>query len=390
MTYYSIILISLLISISIIVFAYAETIENNPDDLQNSKILIFDDNFENMYDSWIDLAPEAKHWWMWHPRYNIILPWMNDELQLVASAKYCFDACVMKMKNSIDLTPYSTAELSFWASVVTWADERDFFSLDFLDGDISTNILTFSYNSSHPVGWNSYTFDLANYLNSTEFNLVLTMHSTTRNNIGEVGHLQITGTKIIDNSPPEISLLGPNPQFVYLHDSYTEYGSVAVDDVDGDITDDIIIDTSSIPDELSLGTYLVKYTVMDSTGNLSSIERTIHVYSKSASQGLIQINDPLDEFIFTHGESIDFWATVFDLNDGYLGDKIQWYSNIDGYLGTGKHITVNDLSPTFSNMSDLIRIHGLPMPAHEIIALVKNSNGDILISGFILVLFIQE
>jgi hypothetical protein len=71
----------------------------------------------------------------------------------------------------------------------------------------------------------------------------------------------------IDITPPVITIAGSE---------YVDAGATAVDDVDGDVTDRIEIDSNVNP--LESGTYRVIYSVVDSTGNKASKMRYVIVY----------------------------------------------------------------------------------------------------------------
>lgn len=77
--------------------------------------------------------------------------------------------------------------------------------------------------------------------------------------------LLIACGKEIDNTPPEITLKGNNPMNVDTDSEYVEPGATVIDDVDGDISDQLIIvgdvDTSTE------GTYYIKYNAIDNAGN---------------------------------------------------------------------------------------------------------------------------
>lgn len=80
-----------------------------------------------------------------------------------------------------------------------------------------------------------------------------------------------------DTEPPVIMLNGVNPQFVEVGTSYSELGATATDNVDGDITSLININSSSVNTTI-LGTYEVKYDVVDSSGNEAlQVIRTVNV-----------------------------------------------------------------------------------------------------------------
>lgn len=83
--------------------------------------------------------------------------------------------------------------------------------------------------------------------------------------------------KGIDTTPPVIELVGANPQTLTEGGEYVELGATAVDALDGDLTDDIVIDSSAVnmavPD-----TYQVTYNVTDAAGNpATQVTRTVIV-----------------------------------------------------------------------------------------------------------------
>jgi len=80
-----------------------------------------------------------------------------------------------------------------------------------------------------------------------------------------------------DTVPPVITLLGNNPQIITTGTAYTELGATATDDVDGDISGSIVIDSSAV-DTSTAGSYSVTYDVSDSSGNAAvTVIRTVTV-----------------------------------------------------------------------------------------------------------------
>lgn len=69
-----------------------------------------------------------------------------------------------------------------------------------------------------------------------------------------------------DTTRPVITLVGANPQTVEVGRAYVELGATATDNVDGDLSDEIVIDASAV-DTGSPGSYSVTYNVSDSSGN---------------------------------------------------------------------------------------------------------------------------
>ena len=79
-----------------------------------------------------------------------------------------------------------------------------------------------------------------------------------------------------DTTPPEITLIGAASVTVAEGDTYADEGATATDDVDGDITSQIV--TVDPVDTSTPGTYEVTYNVSDSAGNAAAeVVRTVTV-----------------------------------------------------------------------------------------------------------------
>ncbi|MCY6354598.1 immunoglobulin-like domain-containing protein [Clostridium sp. ZS2-4] len=99
-----------------------------------------------------------------------------------------------------------------------------------------------------------------------------------------------------DKKKPVITLNGDTEITLNLGDKYEELGAVAVDDVDGDITDKIEIRVNGKDEKVNTdkeGTYVITYNVSDNAGNKADeILRTVVV--KSAEEGEKDIVVPSD------------------------------------------------------------------------------------------------
>jgi len=85
-----------------------------------------------------------------------------------------------------------------------------------------------------------------------------------------------------DTTPPVLTLLGDNPVNLIVGASYTDLGATATDNVDGDVTANIM--TVNPVDTTTAGTYTVTYDVNDTAGNdAESVIRTV-VVNKPANQ----------------------------------------------------------------------------------------------------------
>ena len=78
-----------------------------------------------------------------------------------------------------------------------------------------------------------------------------------------------------DTVPPDITLLGSATVTVQQGGNYVDAGATATDNVDGDITDRIVIDNPV--DASTAGTYTVTYSVEDTAGNSAVATRAVIV-----------------------------------------------------------------------------------------------------------------
>jgi|GEM_PF-1832213 len=81
---------------------------------------------------------------------------------------------------------------------------------------------------------------------------------------------------VVDTTPPVITLKGANPLKLAVGDPYNEAGATAVDNVDGDLTAAIVVG-GDVVDTSKEGTYLVTYSVSDSSGNAATATRSVIV-----------------------------------------------------------------------------------------------------------------
>lgn len=126
-------------------------------------------------------------------------------------------------------------------------------------------------------------------------------------------------------SVPVITLLGANPAAAECGIEYVDAGAVASDDVDGDITDDIIV--SGSVDTNTPGEYLLTYSVSGPTGSAVEVNRTV-IVSDSESP-TISLVGPGSVTVECGSIYTDAGATAADLCDGNLGNSLLLEGNVD-------------------------------------------------------------
>jgi len=180
--------------------------------------------------------------------------------------------------------------------------------------------------------------------------------------------------QVIDDISPEIKILGHDKIILAEGREFTDPGAKASDNYDGDITDKIVIDKSSL-DINKIGTYKVIYTIKDSSGNEAKTEREVEIRKKGdANQRIAVLNyhfffeenekDICRESICEHMDDFREQLNYLRDNNYYtatMEEFVKWmYKEIDlpektvlitvddGSWGTGK-INGNHLIPTLES-----------------------------------------
>ena len=116
--------------------------------------------------------------------------------------------------------------------------------------------------------------------------------------------VQVTRTvQVVDTTPPVITLTGSSTVTLEVGSSYTDLGATALDNYDGDITTEISLEGGSLTiDTCILGTYTIKYNVVDSSGNIADeVVRNITIFGlDSDNDGIGDVCDNDDD-----GDGID-------------------------------------------------------------------------------------
>ncbi|WP_411893900.1 immunoglobulin-like domain-containing protein [Winogradskyella sp. A2] len=139
---------------------------------------------------------------------------------------------------------------------------------------------------------------------------------------------QVTRTVTVnpDATPPVITLNGASVIELIEGDTYTELGATATDNIDGDITANIVIG-GDVVDTNTVGTYLVTYNVSDASGNAANeVTRTVNVSAAPTCSDGIQNGD--ETGVDCGGSCAPCTPTDVILNEGYF--ETGWDSWIDG------------------------------------------------------------
>lgn len=146
-------------------------------------------------------------------------------------------------------------------------NEPGFTAIDTEDGDISANVI------ATPDVINSPTLINTSAENLTGVQIAYDVVDSAGNLADRV--YRTVYVLLVDTTAPVITLVGDNPMAVELGSSFTEPGATAIDDRDGDISTNITVTGSVDPN--TAGTYTLDYSVSDSTGNPTTVTRTVNV-----------------------------------------------------------------------------------------------------------------
>ena len=176
---------------------------------------------------------------------------------------------------------------------------------DDLDGDLSANILV--TNSVDPNTLGSYTVSY-------------TVSDSSGNTATAVRTVEV-----INTSPPTITILGDNPASHEAGTPYNDPGATANDDIDGDLSANILVTNNVDPN--TLGSYTVSYAVSDSSGNSATASRTVEVINTSPPTITILGDNPASHALGTPYN--DPGATANDDLDGDLSANILVTNSVD-------------------------------------------------------------
>lgn len=126
-----------------------------------------------------------------------------------------------------------------------------------------------------------------------------------------------------DEVAPVITLVGNNLQTITVGNVYNEFGASAMDNIDGDISDKIVINALGV-DTTTVGSYQVSYNVKDVAGN-AAIEktRTVNVIAfVDTTPPVITLNGNVSLTISVDGVYSELGAIAIDNLDGDISGEI--------------------------------------------------------------------
>ncbi len=206
---------------------------------------------------------------------------------------------------------------------------------DNVDGDITGNIV---------VGGDTVNTSVAG-----TYVVTYNVSDAAGNSAAQVTRTVTVVASMLDTTPPVISLLGASSLNLTVGDSYTDPGATALDNVDGDITSNIVVGGDTVNTAVA-GTYVVTYNVSDAVGNSAAqVTRAVIVSTADTTPPVISLlgASPLN---LTVGDSYtDPGATASDNVDGNITGNIVVGGDTVNTAVAGTYVVTYNVSDAAGN-----------------------------------------
>ena len=150
---------------------------------------------------------------------------------------------------------------------------------------------------------------------------------------------------------PVITLIGENPQIIFKNQNYVELGATAIDNVDGDISNNIMI--SSSVNTQTIGSYDVIYSVSDTAGNSTNVTRIVNVIEDTTAPEITLLGEN-PQTIVQNQNYVELGATAIDDIDGDISNNIQISSSVNTQV-IGSYDVIYSVSDTAGNSANVTR-----------------------------------
>jgi len=164
----------------------------------------------------------------------------------------------------------------------------------------------------------------------------------------------VGSTPVEDTVAPIISLVGnSNVEFEQGGGSYNEEGATATDNVDGDITSDIVIGGDTVNPNV-VGTYVITYNVSDAAGNAATqITRTVNVLLETVPPTISLIGNNIID-LETGDTYNELGATATDNFDGDISSDIVIAGDNVDTSNAGTYVVTYDVSDAAGNAASRV------------------------------------
>ena len=150
-----------------------------------------------------------------------------------------------------------------------------------------------------------------------------------------------------DTTPPTITINGDNPLTIFLHDYYEKKCATAIDEHDGHV----IVYALGEVNTSKVGTYIIKYSAVDTANNLAEAERIVHVIDNTSidtTPPTITLSGSSTISLFLHDTYNEEGATALDDRDGNITSNILTSNPVDT-TSLGTYIVTYDVNDSAGN-----------------------------------------
>lgn len=159
-----------------------------------------------------------------------------------------------------------------------------------------------------------------------------------------------------DDVLPQISLIGKAAIDILVGSDYIDQGATATDNVDGDITDLIVIVGDDAINTENEGVFTITYNVTDAAGNIAvEVVRNVHVITEDVTVPVISLIGEAVITLEVGNEYEDAGATADDNVQGDLTEAIviEGVENVDTAT-VGTYIVTYNVSDAAGNIAEEI------------------------------------
>ncbi|MBQ1812700.1 MAG: DUF5011 domain-containing protein [Bacilli bacterium] len=195
------------------------------------------------------------------------------------------DACeyVKKVENK-DVTPPTLkliGEEEIKLYVGTDFEDPGYTAYDDVDGDIADKVVRSGDIDSSKAGTYTITYTVSDNALNTSTQVRTIIYEVFEPNISE-----------LDSESPKLKLKGSNPYCMVKGTKYVEQGAYAIDNIDGDITNKIVVKNTITGEKI--GVFRLIYKVEDSSGNEAITYRAVIVADDCSKYQVKSDNNEID------------------------------------------------------------------------------------------------
>jgi hypothetical protein len=262
-------------------------------------------------------------------------------------------------------TSYSAIP-SVWNSATVTINELDFIKPEiFLSGDTVIDItIGNTYTELGAVATDNVDGDLtsavvinSSTLNTNKIGSYLISYDVldSSNNLADTVYRTINVMAIPDTEAPVITLVGDAVINLYAGDAYTEFGAIATDNVEGDLTSLVEINNFNVDTNI-VGSYSATYNVADSSGNIAeTVTRTINILAVPDTEAPIitLVGDAVIN-LYVGDTYTELGATATDNVDGNLTSAVVIdNSNVNTSIA-GSYSATYNVTDSSSNVAEAV------------------------------------